>query len=46
MERDLNGDIGKVIYKDYIGIIQEHFIPSLGQRLITIIDYDALEQYY
>ena len=46
MERDLKGGLGKVIYKDYIRIIREHFIPSLGQRLITNIDYDALEKYY
>lgn len=46
MERDLKGGMGKVIYKDYIRIIRENFIPSLGQRLITNIDYDALEQYY
>jgi len=46
MERDLKGGLDKVIYKDYIRIIREHFIPSLGQRLITNIDYDALEQYY
>jgi len=46
MERDLKGGMGKVIYKDYIRIIREHFIPSLGQRLITNIDYDALEYYY
>ena len=44
MERDLQGGVGKVIYKDYIRIINEHFIPSLGQRLITNIDYDALQQ--
>ncbi len=46
MERDLKGGMGKVIYKDYIRIITDNFIPSLGQRLITNIDYDALEQYY
>lgn len=46
MERDLRGGMGKVIYKDYIRIINEHFIPSLGQRLITNIDYDALQEYY
>ena len=46
MERDLKGGLGKVIYKDYIRIINQHFIPSLGQRLITNIDYDALQQYY
>jgi len=46
MERDLQGGLGKVIYKDYIRIIKEHFIPSLGQRLITNIDYDALQDYY
>jgi hypothetical protein len=46
MERDLKGGLGKSIYKDYIRIINEYFIPSLGQRLITNIDYDALQQYY
>lgn len=46
MERDLRGGLGKVIYKDYIRIIKEFFIPSLGQRLITNIDYDALQDYY
>ena len=35
VERDLKGGLGKVIYKDYIRIIREHYIPSLGQRLIT-----------
>jgi integrase len=46
MERDMRGGLGKVIYKDYMRIIIEHFIPSLGQRLITNIDYEALQQYY
>jgi integrase len=46
MERDLRGGLGKVIYKDYIRIIKEFFIPSFGQRLITNIDYDALQDYY
>lgn len=46
MERDMRGGMGKVIYKDYIRIIKEHFMPTLGQRLITNIDYDALQQYY
>lgn len=46
MERDLRGGLGKVIYKDYIRIIKEFFIPTLGQRLITNIDYDALQDYY
>lgn len=46
MERDLKGGLGKVIYKDYIRIINEHFIPSLGQKLITNIDYEALQDYY
>ncbi len=46
MERDMRGGLGKVIYKDYIRIIKDHFIPSLGQRLITNIDYDALNDYY
>lgn len=46
MERDLQGGLGKVIYKDYIRIIKEFFIPTLGQRLIINIDYNALQDYY
>jgi hypothetical protein len=30
MEHDIRGGLGKVIYKDYIRIIKERFIPSLG----------------
>ena len=37
MERDLKGGLGKSIYKDYIRIINEYFIPSLGQRLLPIL---------
>jgi integrase len=46
MERDLRGGLGKVIYKNYIRIINDDFIPTLGQKLITNIDYDALQEYY
>lgn len=37
MERDLKGGLGKVIYKDYIRIIKEHFIPSLVSGSLPIL---------
>ena len=34
-----------LIYKDYIRVINDYLIPSLGSRLITNIDYAALENF-
>jgi ribosomal protein L14 len=35
---------GKVSFNDYIRVIESHLIPVLGNRLITNIDREALEQ--
>jgi integrase len=45
MEQETEAGRGKVIYKDYIRVINDYLIPSLGSRLITNIDYAALEDF-
>ena len=45
MEQEAEAGRGKVIYKDYIRVINDYLIPSLGSRLITNIDYAALENF-
>jgi integrase len=45
MEQELSAGKGKVIYRDYIRVITDYIIPSLGNRMITNIDYAALEQF-
>ncbi len=45
MEQETEAGRGKVIYKDYIRVINDYLIPSLGSRLITNIDYAALENF-
>lgn len=44
MTKETSVNQGKVIYKDYIRVIKDYLIPSLGNQLITNIDYDALEK--
>lgn len=36
--------VGKAIYDDYIACITDYLIPILGKRLITRIDYAALNE--
>jgi integrase len=45
MEQEAEAGRGKVIYKDYIRVINDYLITSLGSRLITNIDYVALENF-
>ena len=42
-EEKANG-VGKAIYDDYIACITDYLIPILGKRLITRIDYAALNE--
>lgn len=44
MQDELAAHNGKAIYSDYIAAINNYFIPLLGKRLITNIDYAALEE--
>ena len=45
MEQELSAGKGKVIYRDYIRVMKDYIIPSLGNRMIANIDYEALEQF-
>jgi integrase len=44
MQSELQNGNGKVIYNDYRRVIEEYLIPILGKRLITNIDYAALNE--
>lgn len=44
MQDEITAKNGKAIYNDYIAAINNYFIPLLGKRLITNIDYAALEE--
>jgi integrase len=44
MEDKLKNGEGKVSYNDYIRVINDYLIPSLGKRLITNIDRAALDE--
>ena len=42
MEDALANNVGKVIYRDYIGVINKYFIPYFGKLGIEKVDYQAL----
>ena len=44
MEDETTAGHGKAIYKDYIGVINNYLIPALGKRVITNVDYSALDE--
>jgi integrase len=44
MEQEQASGKGKVSFKDYIRVIKEYLIPSLGKRHITSIDVTALDE--
>ncbi len=43
MKDEKANGVGKAIYDDYIACITDYLIPILGKRLITRIDYAALD---
>ena len=45
MQKDLISNKGKVIYKEYIKIIENYLIPILGKMHVDNITYDILEKY-
>jgi integrase len=45
MQKELKSDKGKVIYKEYIKIIENYLIPILGKMHVDNITYDVLEKY-
>lgn len=45
MQNELDAKQGKVIYKDYIGIINKYLIPFFGKYKIDSVTYSLLEQF-
>ena len=45
LEDEMNNGNGKAIYKDYIRVIRQYFIPILGKRNIGNIDYKVLDEF-
>jgi len=45
MQQEKRAGTGKVIYNDYMIVIERYLIPFFGSRMITNIDYQALDEF-
>ena len=45
LQKALDAGVGKVSYRDYIGVIDNYLIPFFSKRHIDKIDYVALQEY-
>lgn len=45
MQQEKRAGTGKVIYTDYMIVIEKYLIPFFGGRMITNIDYSALDEF-
>ena len=45
MQQERKAGTGKVIYLDYIIVIERYLIPFFGNRMITSIDYAVLDEF-
>ncbi len=45
MQDEKRAGTGKVIYNDYMIVIERYLIPFFGSRMITNIDYKALDEF-
>ena len=45
MQRQLDADAGRKVYKDYIKAINKYFIPFFGKTFITNIDHDKIQDF-
>lgn len=45
MQQEKRAGTGKVIYTDYMIVIEKYLIPFFGSRMITNIDYHALDEF-
>lgn len=45
MQDEKRAGTGKVIYNDYMIVIERYLIPFFGGRMITNIDYQALDEF-
>jgi integrase len=45
MKEELKADTGKVVYNDYIRVIEKYLIPFFGKRLVSSIRVGDLQEY-
>ena len=45
MQQERKAGTGKVIYLDYIIVIERYLIPFFGNRMVTSIDYTVLDEF-
>ena len=45
MQQEKRAGTGKVIYNDYMIVIEKYLIPFFGNRIITNINYQALDEF-
>jgi integrase len=45
MQQEKRAGTGKVIYNDYMIVIEKYLIPFFGNRMITNINYQALDEF-
>lgn len=45
MQSELDADVGKKVFKDYIAAIENYLVPFFGQHNISGIDYNLIKQY-
>jgi len=45
MQQEKRAGTGKVSYNDYMVVIERYLIPFFGSRMITNIDYQALDEF-
>ncbi len=45
MMQEMRAGIGRVIYRDYMIVIEKYLTPFFGNRMITNIDYAALDEF-
>ena len=46
MRKQLDADLGKRVYADYIVCIERYLIPFFGAQYVTSIDYEKIQAFY
>ena len=46
MRKQLDADLGKRVYVDYIVCIERYLIPFFGAQYVTSIDYEKIQAFY
>ena len=46
MRKQLDADLGKKVYRDYIVCIERYLIPFFGAQFVTSIDYEKIQAFY